>query len=380
MRVVENGRKEAGMNKERKPLVRFRGVGKSYDGINRVVDGLDLDIYEGEFLSLLGPSGSGKTTCLMMLAGFESPTEGEIWLGDTLLNVTPPHKRNIGMVFQNYALFPHMTVAQNVAYPLTVRRMGAAEKQAAVGRALDMVQMSQYASRLPASLSGGQQQRIALARALVFNPRLVLMDEPLGALDKRLREHMQIELKDLHATLGLTFVYVTHDQSEALTMSDRVAVFDAGKIQQIDRVDALYETPGNGVVANFVGDNNVFVGRLLALDGERGEVGLPGGEVLVGRVIGAPRVGDTVRACVRPERIALGDEAGAEGGAAVANTMRTRSEGTLYFGDHVRFRFSLAGQDSGFVKVPLDDAGLGGIGNGDAVVLRFAERHVRIFA
>ncbi|WP_112173913.1 ABC transporter ATP-binding protein [Paraburkholderia unamae] len=368
------------MNKERKPLVRFRGVGKSYDGINRVVDGLDLDIYEGEFLSLLGPSGSGKTTCLMMLAGFESPTEGEIWLGDTLLNVTPPHKRNIGMVFQNYALFPHMTVAQNVAYPLTVRRMGAAEKQTAVGRALDMVQMSQYASRLPASLSGGQQQRIALARALVFNPRLVLMDEPLGALDKRLREHMQIELKDLHATLGLTFVYVTHDQSEALTMSDRVAVFDAGKIQQIDRVDALYETPGNGVVANFVGDNNVFVGRLLALDGERGEVGLPGGEVLVGRVIGAPRVGDTVRACVRPERIALGDEAGAEGGAAVANTMRTRSEGMLYFGDHVRFRFSLAGQDSGFVKVPLDDAGLGGIGNGDAVVLRFAERHVRIFA
>ncbi|WP_233838888.1 ABC transporter ATP-binding protein [Paraburkholderia sp. ZP32-5] len=368
------------MSNDRKPLVRFRGVAKSYDGVNRVVDGLDLDIYEGEFLSLLGPSGSGKTTCLMMLAGFESPTEGEIWLGDTLLNVTPPHKRNIGMVFQNYALFPHMTVAQNVAYPLTVRRVGAAEKQAAVKRALDMVQMNQYAARLPASLSGGQQQRIALARALVFNPRLVLMDEPLGALDKRLREHMQIELKDLHSKLGLTFVYVTHDQSEALTMSDRVAVFDAGRIQQIDRVDALYETPGNGIVANFVGDTNVFVGRLSSLDGERGEVALPGGELLVGRVIGAPRVGDTVRACVRPERIALGERAGAENWTATVNAMRTRSEGTLYFGDHVRFRFSLAGQASGFVKVPLDDADLGGIKNGDAVVLRFAEQHVRIFA
>jgi putative spermidine/putrescine transport system ATP-binding protein len=368
------------MSNDRKPLVRFRGVGKSYDGINRVVEGLDLDIYEGEFLSLLGPSGSGKTTCLMMLAGFESPTEGEIWLGDTLLNATPPHKRNIGMVFQNYALFPHMTVAQNVAYPLTVRRIDAARKQAAVTRALDMVQMSQYAARLPASLSGGQQQRIALARALVFNPRLVLMDEPLGALDKRLREHMQIELKDLHGKLGLTFVYVTHDQSEALTMSDRVAVFDAGRIQQIDRVDALYETPGNGTVANFVGDNNVFVGRLLSLDGERGEVGLPGGEVLVGRVIGAPRVGDMVRACVRPERIALGPRTLADGGDGPVNTMHTQSAGTLYFGDHVRFRFELPGQGSGFVKVPLDDAGLGRIGSGDAVVLRFAERHVRIFA
>jgi len=368
------------MSNERKPLVRFRGVAKSYDGVNRVVEGLDLDIYEGEFLSLLGPSGSGKTTCLMMLAGFESPTDGEIWLGDTLLNATPPHKRNIGMVFQNYALFPHMTVAQNVAYPLTVRRVGAAGRQAAVKRALDMVQMSQYAARLPASLSGGQQQRIALARALVFNPRLVLMDEPLGALDKRLREHMQIELKDLHGKLGLTFVYVTHDQSEALTMSDRVAVFDAGKIQQIDRVDALYETPGNGIVANFVGDTNVFVGRLLSLDGECGEVGLSGGEVLVGRVIGAPRVGDTVRACVRPERIALGQWASAEDSTATVNAMHTRSAGTLYFGDHVRLRFSLAGQASGFVKVPLDSAGLGGMEHGDAVVLRFAERHVRIFA
>ncbi|MBN3723297.1 ABC transporter ATP-binding protein [Burkholderia sp. Ac-20379] len=366
------------MTQAQQPLVRFRGVGKSYDGVHRVVEGLDLDIHEGEFLSLLGPSGSGKTTCLMMLAGFESPSEGEIWLGDTLLNTTPAHKRNIGMVFQNYALFPHMTVAQNVAYPLTVRRMPAAERTAAVARALDMVQMSAFASRLPGSLSGGQQQRIALARALVFNPRLVLMDEPLGALDKRLREHMQVELKDLHARLGLTFVYVTHDQSEALTMSDRVAVFDAGRIQQIDRVDALYETPGNGIVANFVGDNNIFVGRLLKVDGERGEVGLPGGAVLAGRVVGAPRVGDAVRACVRPERISLRTQAAASP-APAHNRIRTRCAGTLYFGDHVRFRYELDNQVPGFVKVPLDDEGLARIGGGDEVVLCFSEQHVRIF-
>ncbi|WP_118184375.1 ABC transporter ATP-binding protein [Paraburkholderia phosphatilytica] len=368
------------MNDVRQPIVRFRQVGKSYDGITRVVEALDLDIYEGEFLSLLGPSGSGKTTCLMMLAGFESPTEGEIWLGDTLLNTTPPHKRDIGMVFQSYALFPHMTVAQNVAYALTVRRVASAEKAAAVKRALDMVRMSEFANRLPKSLSGGQQQRVALARALVFNPRLVLMDEPLGALDKRLREHMQVELKDLHSKLGLTFVYVTHDQSEALTMSDRVAVFDAGRIQQIDRVDSLYETPGNGIVANFVGDNNVFVGRLLSLDGERGEVGLPDGGVLAGRVVGELHVGDTVRACVRPERMVLPPSGAACAPAPSINVVRARTAGTLYFGDHVRVRFALHGQENGFVKVPLGDAGWVQGHAGDELVLQFAERHLRIFS
>jgi putative spermidine/putrescine transport system ATP-binding protein len=368
------------MNSTAQPLVRFRRVGKTYDGVTPVVEGLDLDIREGEFLSLLGPSGSGKTTCLMMLAGFESPSKGEIWLGDTLLNTTPPHKRNIGMVFQNYALFPHMTVAENVAYPLTVRRVGRPEKATAVKRALEMVRMNEFAGRLPKSLSGGQQQRIALARALVFNPRLVLMDEPLGALDKRLREHMQIELKDLHRTLGLTFVYVTHDQSEALTMSDRVAVFDRGRIQQIDRVDSLYETPSNGVVANFVGDNNVFVGQLISLEGERGEVGLPNGERLFGRMVCVARVGDTVRACVRPERMTLIPRNAFDGGAPSLNTMIARTAGTLYFGDHVRVRFAVEQQEGGFVKVPLDDDCLGEWSVGDELMVTFDERHLRIFA
>jgi len=368
------------MNDSRRTLVRFRNVSKTYDGVTPVVDRLDLDIYEGEFLSLLGPSGSGKTTCLMMLAGFESPTSGEIWLGETLLNTTPPHKRNIGMVFQNYALFPHMTVAQNVAYALTVRRTPAAEKATTVAAALDMVRMGEFASRLPRQLSGGQQQRVALARALVFNPKLVLMDEPLGALDKRLREHMQIELKELHRELGVTFVYVTHDQSEALTMSDRVAVFDAGRIQQIDRVDALYEAPSNSNVAGFVGDSNTFIGELVSVDGERCEIALRNGQRLRGLAVGELRIGSEVRGCARPERLALLDPLHAPALGGSLNVLHAQAEGALYFGDHMRVRFSLTGQETGFVKVPLDNAMLQQCRVGDPVCLGIAETHVRVFA
>src|ERR1700756_5573162 len=260
--------KETRTMKTNDVIVSFRGVRKTYDGETLVVKQLDLDIYQGEFLTLLGPSGSGKTTCLMMLAGFEFPTGGEIWLDGRLLNTVPPHKRNIGMGFQNYALFPHMTVAQNGEYPLSVRGMSAGQRAARVADALKMVRMESFAKRYPAQLSGGQQPRIALARPLVFEPRLVLMDEPLGALDKQLREHMQIELKALHEKLGLTFVYVTHDQGEALTMSDRVAVFDKGVVQQLDSVDRLYESPCNEFVANFIGDSNKLRGTIANVDGE----------------------------------------------------------------------------------------------------------------
>ena len=225
------------------PLVRFVGVQKSYDGVQLVVRQLDLDIRRGEFLTLLGPSGSGKTTTLMMLAGFESPTAGEILLDGKPITSTPPHRRNFGMVFQNYALFPHLTVGQNVAYPLTVRKVAKSEQATRVAKALDMVRLKGMSDRFPPQLSGGQQQRVALARALVFEPQLVLMDEPLGALDKQLREHMQIELKELHRQLGVTFVYVTHDQGEALTMRDRVAVFNDGAIQQVDAVDRCTRRP-----------------------------------------------------------------------------------------------------------------------------------------
>src|SRR5438128_11624696 len=259
------------------PLVRFQRVQKTYDGEHLVVRQLDLDIHRGEFLSLLGPSGSGKTTTLMMLAGFETPTAGDILLDGRPITRTPPHKRHFGMVFQNYALFPHMSVGANVAYPLTVRGVAKAEQADRVARALGMVRLAGMADRLPLQLSGGQQQRVALARALVFEPQLVLMDEPLGALDKQLREHMQLELKELHRRLGVTFVYVTHDQSEALAMSDRVAVFNDGMIQQIDRVDRLYETPANRFVAGFVGDSTELEGVVVGSSGAGCVVGLPNG-------------------------------------------------------------------------------------------------------
>jgi putative spermidine/putrescine transport system ATP-binding protein len=363
-----------------RPLVRFRDVGKTYDGVTQIVEHLDLDILEGEFLTLLGPSGSGKTTCLMMLAGFESPSSGEIWLGDSLINAMPPHKRNIGMVFQNYALFPHMSVAQNVGYALTVRRVDAAAKAASVQRALDMVRMAEFADRQPAKLSGGQQQRVALARALVFNPRLVLMDEPLGALDKRLREHMQIELKELHRQLGITFVYVTHDQSEALTMSDRVAVFDSGRIQQIDRVDSLYEAPANGIVANFVGDTNVFTGTVVALDDGYCVIGLPDGARLRGQAASPLRVGDTVCACARPERISVLDGNGlGPDGRTRGNLLRARANDAIYFGDHMRLRFSLPGQATCFIKLSLDNPMLHRFSPGSDLLLGFSAEHLRVF-
>ena len=234
-------------------FVRFNKVDKSYDGDTLVVKDLNLDVSKGEFLTMLGPSGSGKTTTLMMLAGFETPTSGEIYLEGDPISSIPPYKRGIGMVFQNYALFPHMTVNENLSFPLEVRKLSKSDIQDKVKKALSMVELEAFGSRMPLQLSGGQQQRVALARALVFEPRLVLMDEPLGALDKKLREQMQYEIKHIHEKIGITVVYVTHDQSEALTMSNRIAVFNDGKIQQISSPEVLYEKPENSFVAQFIG-------------------------------------------------------------------------------------------------------------------------------
>ena len=351
-------------------LVTFRGVQKTYDGTSLVVRDLNLDIQRGEFLSLLGPSGSGKTTTLMMLAGFESPTAGEIILNGTPITRTPPHKRNFGMVFQNYALFPHMTVAENIAYPLRVRKLPTAEREAKVARALEMVQMHHLSMRYPAQLSGGQQQRVALARALVFDPQLVLMDEPLGALDKQLREHMQLELKALHRRLGVTFVYVTHDQAEALTMSDRVAVFNDGRIQQIDQVDRLYETPVNAFVANFVGDNTVLNAQVCATEGEECEVQLPDGLRLRGINVNRASVGDAVQCSVRPERIELAD-------AASPNTLPGTVMDIIYFGDHLRLRCRLASEAEVMVKLTLNHAGMPMPGR--TIHLHAPAQHMRVY-
>jgi putative spermidine/putrescine transport system ATP-binding protein len=335
------------------PLVRFRGVQKTYDGVRLVVQHLDLDIRRGEFLTLLGPSGSGKTTTLMMLAGFESPTAGDIVLDGRPITRTPPHKRHFGMVFQNYALFPHLSVGRNVAYPLTVRGVAKAEQEQRVARALGMVRLDGMSGRLPSQLSGGQQQRVALARALVFEPQLVLMDEPLGALDKQLREHMQIELKELHRQLGVTFVYVTHDQGEALTMSDRVAVFNDGAIQQIDVVDRMYEAPANRFVAGFIGDSTALKGTVRAThvdsSSERCGIVLTDGRVISGVNVNNASVGAEVEACIRPERIVLHAQPVDRG-----NVLQAIVCGVIYFGDHLRLVCGIgAGQVPATVKLPL---------------------------
>jgi putative spermidine/putrescine transport system ATP-binding protein len=356
------------------PLVRFVGVQKSYDGVQLVVRQLDLDIRRGEFLTLLGPSGSGKTTTLMMLAGFESPTAGEIVLDGRPITRTPPHKRNFGMVFQNYALFPHLTVGQNVAYPLTVRKASKPEQAQRVARALEMVRLQGMAERFPAQLSGGQQQRVALARALVFEPQLVLMDEPLGALDKQLREHMQIELKELHNQLGVTFVYVTHDQGEALTMSDRVAVFNDGAIQQVDPVEHIYERPANRFVAGFIGDSTALAGTVRAADHERCGIVLPDGRVVTGVNVNDAAVGAQVEACIRPERIVMH----LQGPGERSNVLRSQVARVIYFGDHLRLLCSVGeAQAEATVKLPLSQGSVPQ--PGDAVWLEFPPELTRIY-
>ena len=284
-------------------FVEFERVQKSYDGEILVVKDLNLTMPKGEFLTMLGPSGSGKTTCLMMLAGFETATHGKILLDGVSINNIPPHKRGIGMVFQNYALFPHMTIAENLSFPLEVRKISKSEREEKVMRALDMVEMGAFGGRRPAQLSGGQQQRVALARALVFEPELVLMDEPLGALDKQLREKMQFEITHLAHQLGITTVYVTHDQTEALTMSDRVAVFDDGRIQQLAPPDELYESPQNSFVAQFIGENNTLDGVIKEIKGERAVVELEDGELIDCKPINVSAAGERTLVSIRPERV-----------------------------------------------------------------------------
>ncbi len=328
-------------------FVKFDRVQKSYDGETLVVKDLNLDIGKGEFMTMLGPSGSGKTTCLMMLAGFETATFGDILLDGKPINNIPPHKRGIGMVFQNYALFPHMTVGENLSFPLEVRGMGKSERDGKVKRALDMVQMGAFSGRRPAQLSGGQMQRIALARALVFEPELVLMDEPLGALDKNLRERMQFEIKHIHEELGVTVVYVTHDQTEALTMSDRIAVFDDGIIQQLAPPDDLYERPENAFVAAFIGENNTLRGKVTKVDGNYCTVRLDDGSEVQSLKVNVEGEGAKSTLSLRPERVRI--DATAENSD---NLFEGEVQELIYLGDHIRVRVSLGGNDEFVVKVP----------------------------
>ena len=335
-----------------KSFVKFDKVDKSYDGKVLVVKDLNLDIAEGEFITMLGPSGSGKTTCLMMLAGFETPTNGEIYLDKNPISNIPPHKRGIGMVFQNYALFPHMTVYENLAFPLRVRKVSKEDTDKKIDKALSMVSLTGFENRMPGQLSGGQQQRVAVARALVFDPAVVLMDEPLGALDKNLRESMQYEIKHIHESIGVTVVYVTHDQGEALTMSNRIAVFNDGKVQQLSSPDKLYEEPVNSFVAEFIGENNRFPGQVTDVSKDKCKVKLDDGSEILANPIAVKSSGEKTIVSLRPERALINTKEKME------NNFKGKIEEVIYHGDHTRVRLNLLGNKDFILKVPNSSANM----------------------
>ncbi|OIJ88420.1 ABC transporter ATP-binding protein [Streptomyces colonosanans] len=326
----------------------IRSLSKRYKA-TVALDGVDLDVRRGEFVTLLGASGSGKTTTLQCIAGFVSPSSGSLLLDGVDITTRPAHKRNIGVVFQNYALFPHMTVAENVAYSLRARRAPKEDRKERVAEALRTVRLNGFEDRKPSELSGGQQQRVAIARTIVFRPDVLLMDEPMGALDKSLRESLQLEVMRIHRELGMTVIYVTHDQEEALTMSDRIAIYHSGSILQVGSADDLYERPTSRYVAEFIGESNTFPGTV-----EPGPGGLAlrtdGGQLLA--LGDAPRMSSGRRAVlvVRPERMSV-TARGAEipeGANHVDGTVRD----VVYIGASLKYVIEMAGGETRQVRVP----------------------------
>src|SRR5687768_5895727 len=360
------------------PDVESIGVTKRFDTVT-AVDAMDLSIARGTFYSLLGPSGCGKTTTLRMIAGFEQPTEGEILLAGQPIAGVPPYQRNVNTVFQHYALFPHMNVAQNVGYGLRQRKVGKAEEERRVTEALALVRLAGYGKRRTWEMSGGQQHRVALARALVNRPTVLLLDEPLGALDLKLRKEMQLELKALQREVGITFVYVTHDQEEALTMSDVIVVMLDGLIQQQGSPAELYERPVNRFVSNFIGVSNPIAGRVLAFDAgtRRARVESQSGLQLTGTVTdpaAAPAAGDQVTIVVRPERLRVepaADTPAADGWTSISGRI---NQGT-YLGDQTEYRIA-TGQAGELIVRRQNTAGnaeTAGVGPGDSVIVRWQD-------
>jgi spermidine/putrescine transport system ATP-binding protein len=291
--------------------VELKNVSKVFSSSGRedkklaAVNSVDLQIKQGEFFTMLGPSGCGKTTTLRMIAGFEFPTQGEIYLNGVLSNEIPPYKRAVNTVFQNYALFPHLSVSQNVGFGLSVKRVPAPEREVRVREALELIRLGELGSRMPIQLSGGQQQRVALARALVNRPAVLLLDEPLGALDLKLREQMQHELKQLQKKVGITFIYVTHDQEEAMTMSDRIAVMNEGRVQQVGTPEDIYNYPANHFVADFIGDTNFLEGKVTSLHEDRTVLRVGREEVTAARSNFPLMPGEKVTMVIRPEKLAV---------------------------------------------------------------------------
>lgn len=345
--------------------MRFAGVSKRY-GDFFAVHALDIGVEAGEFLSFLGPSGSGKTTTLMMLAGFETPSAGDIFVGDTSITNMLPAKRNIGMVFQSYALFPHMTVEQNIGFPLRMRGMAKTERARAVGRVLEIVGLNGLNNRFPRQLSGGQQQRVALARAIVFEPPVLLMDEPLSALDKYLRSHLQGEIKRIQRELGITVIYVTHDQDEAMTMSDRICVMNEGRVRQIGSPETLYRKPEDVFVAGFLGESNMLTAQDPHFEGGTLAITLAGDRMTL-PVRHAPS--SEVVVSVRPEHLSV--TPAADGTARIADV--------TYVGDHRRYEVALATGRKLAIKSQIVDESEP-IGMGEAVKIAWPVDQMRLFS
>jgi putative spermidine/putrescine transport system ATP-binding protein len=321
----------------------FRNLTKRF-GSYTAVDDVSLDVEDGEFLTLLGPSGSGKTTCLMMAAGLVTPTDGDIFLWGERINDLASHKRGIGVVFQHYALFPHMTVFDNLAYPLKMRRTPKPEIRTRVQQTLDLVQLSEMGGRFPRQLSGGEQQRVALARALVFNPKVLLMDEPLGALDRKLRLRLQHEVRAIQQELGVTLLYVTHDQEEAMTMSDRIAVMRSGRIEQIDTPQRIYEQPVNHFVASFLGETNFFTGPIITSSEVCTAIDVGGGSQIC--ATGATPAGGQATASVRPEKMRF-----LRPGEQAENCVHGKVNDCVFIGELWEYHVQLASEKSIIIRL-----------------------------
>ena len=344
-----------------KGAISLLAVTKRY-GEERVVDKVTLDIKPGEFFSLLGPSGSGKTTTLMMMAGFASVDEGQIEVDGVDIAGELPQKRGFGMVFQNYAIFPHLNVFENVAFPLRARRIPSAEINRRVADALALVRLERFGERFGRQLSGGQQQRVAIARAIVFDPKVVLMDEPLGALDKNLRYQMQIEIKDIQRRLGMTVVYVTHDQEEAMNMSDRIGIMNGGRVEQVGTPLAIYEEPANTFIARFLGQANLIEGDLKEISNGIGTFAMAGGQAIRARVVAPPPSASAAPSLfVRPERISLQGNAKAPPDPEI-NQAAGRIRRMSFLGNIVRYAVDAHGaefmvdvQNSGSKRFTIDE-------------------------
>lgn len=364
------------MTGDRPVLIRIDNLTKRFGGVT-AVDGITLDVRSGEFLTFLGSSGSGKTTTLFIVAGFEDPTSGDVLIDGRSILRTPPHKRNIGMVFQSYTLFPHLTAFENVAFPLSVRRRSKTDIATAVHNVLRLVRLDGLAERKPNQLSGGQRQRVALARALVYEPRFLLMDEPLGALDKRLREEIQVEIRRIHHELGVTILYVTHDQDEALRMSDRIAVFTNGKIAQVGTGEDLYERPASAFVGSFLGNSNFMDAVVTETRDSDLVVQLPNGQFIKANRGHRVAPGGGASLMIRPEKMLVASDAGH---VATDCALRVRITDAAYVGDAILYEVVTPWQQSLMVRQTPGLAAMAQLSVGAEVNLLWRSDDVHVFA